>query len=206
MKSAPPAKRLKGNTMLNSFINWIKELIFPLLKIESTTPKIPHGHDRDTHLQIVRADKSYLKYLLFWLWVYAAGLLVGFVAISIVGMMGLSPLVALILIPIKIILVAKLLLMFIVTRISFDLRWYIITDTSITVRQGAWTVREITVSYQNIQNVSVSQGPLERYFGFANLQIDTAGSGGAHTHGKGENPNRAVLRGIINAPKSGIQS
>ncbi|MBK9250230.1 MAG: PH domain-containing protein [Ignavibacteria bacterium] len=58
--------------------------------------------------------------------------------------------------------------MVVVTRISFDLRWYIITDTSITVRQGAWTVREITVSYQNIQNERIA-GLLERYFGFANL-------------------------------------
>lgn len=187
--------------MLNTFIDWIKELVFPLLKIESTTPKIPHGHERDTNLQVLRADKSYLRYLQFWLWVYAAGLLPGIIVLSIVGIMALSPMVELILFPIKIFLIAKLLVMVVVTRISFDLRWYIITDTSITVRQGAWTIREITVSYQNIQNVSVSQGPLERYFGFANLQIDTAGSGGAHAHGKGENPNRAVLRGIINAPQ-----
>ncbi|MBK9250235.1 MAG: PH domain-containing protein [Ignavibacteria bacterium] len=152
-------------------------------------------------MQIVRADKSYLLYLQFWLWVYAAGLLPGIIVLSIVGVMAFSPIIELVLFPIIIILLANLLVMVLVTRISFDLRWYIITDTSITVRQGAWTIREITVSYQNIQNVSVSQGPLERYFGFANLQIDTAGSGGAHAHGKGENPNRAVLRGIINAPQ-----
>ncbi len=120
--------------MLNSFIDWIKELVFPLLKIESTTPKIPHGHERDTNVQVLRADNSYLRYLQFWLWIYAAGLLPGIIVLSIVGIMALSPMVELILFPIKIILIANLLVMVVVTRISFDLRWYIITDTSITVR------------------------------------------------------------------------
>ncbi|MBK9250229.1 MAG: hypothetical protein IPM69_19505 [Ignavibacteria bacterium] len=52
--------------------------------------QIPHGHKRDTNVQVLRADKSYLLYLQFWLMVYAAGLLPGIIVLSIVGIMALS--------------------------------------------------------------------------------------------------------------------
>ncbi len=186
--------------MLNAIIDGVKNLIFPLLKIESTTPKIPHGHEHDKFLQVLRADPAYWKFLLLGWCVYAVAWTSGIVIGEVAALLA-APVFGWVAIPLVILAFVKVVVMFVVTRIDYELRWYIITDTSITVRQGAWTIREITVSYQNIQNVSVSQGPLERYFGFANLQIDTAGSGGAHAHGKGENPNRAVLRGIINAPQ-----
>ncbi len=182
--------------MAESLINFIKNLVFPLLKIDSVSPTIPHGHEKDKFLRILRADSSYWKFLLFcWcsyslLWIIA-------LLIHIVMFLLSASAFAWLAIPITLIILGKIIILLVVTRIDYELRWYIITDTSITVRQGAWTVREITVSYQNIQNVSVSQGPLERFFGFANLQIDTAGSGGKHP--KGANPNKAVLRGITNA-------
>lgn len=186
--------------MGDSLVDFVKNLVFPLLKIESVSPKIPHGHENDKFLRVLRADKSYWNFLLFcWcsyslLWIVALSIHIVLIVLTAPYLMWLAILITLI-------VLAKIIVLFVVTRIDYELRWYIITDTSITVRQGAWTIREITVSYQNIQNVSVSQGPLERYFGFANLQIDTAGSSGAKAHGKGMNPNRAVLRGIVNAPQ-----
>lgn len=186
--------------MAESLVGFVKNLVFPLLKIESVSPKIPHGHENDKFLRVLRADKSYWSFLLFcWcsyslLWIVALSIHVVLIVLTAPYLIWLAILITLI-------VLTKIIVLFVVTRIDYELRWYIITDTSITVRQGAWTIREITVSYQNIQNVSVSQGPLERYFGFANLQIDTAGSSGAKAHGKGMNPNRAVLRGIVNAPQ-----
>jgi membrane protein YdbS with pleckstrin-like domain len=184
--------------MGDSTVAWIKNLVFPLLKIESITPNIPNGHENDKFLRVLRADESYWHYLLLGWWVYAVFWVFG-ICVGIVTTFIVAPLFAWLVIPISFIGLAKSVVLFVVIRIDYELRWYIITDTSITVRQGAWTVREITVSYQNIQNVRVSQGPLERFFGFANLQIDTAGSAGIGAHGKGGSPNQAVLRGIRNA-------
>lgn len=182
--------------MVESLINFVKNLVFPLLKIDSVSPTIPYGHEKDKYLRILRADISYWKFQLFCWCAYSLSWVIALLIHIVMFLLSASAF-AWLAIPITVIILSKIIILLVVTRIDYELRWYIITDTSITVRQGAWTVREITVSYQNIQNVSVSQGPLERFFGFANLQIDTAGSGGKHP--KGANPNKAVLRGITNA-------
>jgi len=68
-------------------------------------------------------------------------------------------------------------------RLDFDKRWYVVTDRSLRVREGIVQVREATVTFANIQNISISQGPLQRALRIADLRVDTAG-GGAATQGK----------------------
>ena len=92
---------------------------------------------------------------------------------------------------------AKIAILYIATRIEYDVRWYIITDRSLLIREGVWVLREITLTFANAQNVRVTQGPLQRWFGFSNIQIDTAGGGGKTEEG-GTVPHHAVLRGIKN--------
>jgi uncharacterized membrane protein YdbT with pleckstrin-like domain len=41
-----------------------------------------------------------------------------------------------------------------------------------------WVIHETTITYENIQNATIHQGPVQRYFGIANLEIRTAGGGG----------------------------
>jgi uncharacterized membrane protein YdbT with pleckstrin-like domain len=61
-------------------------------------------------------------------------------------------------------------------------------------------VREMTVSFANIQDVAVTQGPIERMLGLSNVRVTTAGGGG-HTQNKQAGPNlhQAWFRGIDNA-------
>ena len=37
----------------------------------------------------------------------------------------------------------------------------------------------MTITHANVQNLRVVQGPLQRYFGIASLEVDTAGGGSA---------------------------
>jgi uncharacterized membrane protein YdbT with pleckstrin-like domain len=61
-------------------------------------------------------------------------------------------------------------------------------------------VREMTVTFANIQNISVSQGPVQRLLGIADLRVETAGGGGASDpHHGGQNLHTAWFRGIDNA-------
>jgi uncharacterized membrane protein YdbT with pleckstrin-like domain len=62
-------------------------------------------------------------------------------------------------------------------RLDFDLRWYKVTDRSLRIREGVWFVREMTMSFANIQNISVSQGPIQKYFGVSDLIVQSAGGG-----------------------------
>ena len=88
-----------------------------------------------------------------------------------------------------------------VLRLDYEKRWYVVTDRSLRVREGVTTVREMTVTFANIQNVAVMQGPIQRALGLADLQVETAGGGSAHANQKQIGPNLHVawFRGIDNA-------
>ena len=85
-------------------------------------------------------------------------------------------------------------------RLDFDKRWYVVTDRSLRVREGIIIVREATVTFANIQNISISQGPLQRLLGIADLRVDTAGGGGGAHEQKGfHNLHTTFFRGVNNA-------
>lgn len=88
-----------------------------------------------------------------------------------------------------------------VLRLDYEKRWYVVTDRSLRMREGVATVREMTVTFANIQNVAVMQGPIQRALGLADLQVETAGGGSAHANQKQIGPNLHVawFRGIANA-------
>jgi len=88
-----------------------------------------------------------------------------------------------------------------VLRLNFEKRWYVVTDRSLRIREGVTTVREMTVNFANIQNISISQGPLQRALRIADLRVDTAGGGGGSSQRKerSENLHTAWFRGIDNA-------
>ena len=90
-----------------------------------------------------------------------------------------------------------------VVRLEYEKRWYLVTDRSLRVREGVVTVCEMTVNFANIQNISISQGPVQRLLGIADLRVDTAGGGGGsanvHQHHAVENLHTAWFRGVNNA-------
>lgn len=90
-----------------------------------------------------------------------------------------------------------------VVRLDFDKRWYVVTDRSLRIREGVLTVREMTVTFANIQNIAISQGPLQRLLRIADVRVETAGGGGggrkAGEQAQTENLHTAFFRGIDNA-------
>jgi uncharacterized membrane protein YdbT with pleckstrin-like domain len=54
----------------------------------------------------------------------------------------------------------------------------------------------VTLSYANVQNIEVTQGPLERFFGFKSLIISTAG---ADTTPGAENSHLVTMVGLEQA-------
>jgi uncharacterized membrane protein YdbT with pleckstrin-like domain len=93
-----------------------------------------------------------------------------------------------------------------VLRLDYELRWYMLSDRAIRIREGITTVREKTIALANIQNISIRQGPVQGLFGIADVEVRTAGggsggTGGAHgQRGKGTEPMHiAYFRGVNNA-------
>ncbi len=87
------------------------------------------------------------------------------------------------------------------TRLEYDLRYYIVTDRSLRIRHGVMLINESTFTYANIQNISIQQSPIERIFGIKNLRIETAGGAPANRGNAqvGGNAHNGVLAGIDNA-------
>ena len=88
--------------------------------------------------------------------------------------------------------------------LDWELRWYIVTDRSLRIREGVRKVSEMTMTFDNVQEVSIRQGPVERLFGISNLRVRTAGGGGRANHHEAEGEEKSghigYFRGVDNAP------
>lgn len=91
-----------------------------------------------------------------------------------------------------------------IVRLDYELRWYMLSDRAIRIREGITTVREKTIALANIQNISIKQGPLQRFLGIADVEVNTAGGGGSSSEtdgkkGASEPMHVAYFRGVDNA-------
>lgn len=174
----------------------LKRISFPLLKVEETRPEPPAGHEKDESLRTFRACPAYLQYKLFFWKLYAT--------VWALAVLGASALILAVdarfiflVIPLLLFAAFKAAVLYVVARLDYEMRWYVVTDRSLLIRQGVWIVQEITLTFANAQNVQVKQGPFERLFGFSNVEVDTAGGGGKKNE-PGAQGHRAVLRGLDN--------
>lgn len=99
--------------------------------------------------------------------------------------------------------VVQLPITFMIVRLDFEMRWYLLADRSLRIRDGIIVVREKTMSYANIQNIAIHRNPLQRLFGLATVEVRAAGgggSGGDHTgKGSGSQTHEAKFDGVDNA-------
>ena len=92
-----------------------------------------------------------------------------------------------------------------IVRLDYELRWYMLSDRAIRIREGIVNVREKTIALANVQNIAVRQGPLQRMLGIADVEVKTAGGGGSASemerkkHAGREPMHVAYFRGVDNA-------
>ncbi len=88
-----------------------------------------------------------------------------------------------------------------VRRLDYEMRWYVVTDRSLRIRTGVLGVQELTMSFANLQHVAVTQGPLQRFLGLADVRVQSAGGGGGEGHqsGHGDSLHTATFHSVDNA-------
>jgi len=88
--------------------------------------------------------------------------------------------------------------------LDWEMRWYIVTDRSLRIREGVWRINEMTMTFANVQEVSIRQGPIERLFGISNLRVRTAGGGARVGPNEAQSEEKSghigYFRGVDNAP------
>lgn len=99
--------------------------------------------------------------------------------------------------------VVQMLLTFAIVRLEFEQHWYIVTDRSLRIRTGILRLQESTMSFANIQQVEIRQGPLQRLLGLADVCVRSAGGGdpgeGAQGQRREESLHMGVFAGVSNA-------
>jgi membrane protein YdbS with pleckstrin-like domain len=191
----------------------IRDIVERLLRLPPA-PEPPPGDESSA--RVFRAAPRYFQYRVV-MWCIGTGLLLIGVGIPIVVPVvmlladysrGRAPgslvfIVVTLTALVALFLVLARLLSLAVLRLDYERRWYVVTDRSLRIREGIWIVREITVTFANIQNLAVTQGPIQRVLGLYDLRVDTAGGGGGTAHGGKGSPmtslHAAVFRGIDNA-------
>lgn len=187
-----------------------RQLCEELLRIPGD-PEPPPGDEGTT--ERFRAAPNYYRYLLFLWSVKTGGLLLALIIVEVGPLVALQqtsgrhfPAALLLGLPqiiIGLFLIGRLVGLALV-RLDFEKRWYLVTDRSLRLREGILHVREMTIMFANIQNISISQGPVQRALGIADLRVDTAGgSAPQRRKQKGleqsQSLHTAYFRGVNNA-------
>lgn len=186
-----------------------KRLALRFLKVPPE-PHAPYGSEGS--LKVFRAASGYYRYRLIS-WLIGQSILVltllGVTAALVAGSLAPNAPGAL-----KVALLAGVGLLWLVyavwaflgyatLRLDYEMRWYKVTDRSLRIREGVFHVREITMTFANIQNIAVTQGPLQRYFGIADLEVKNAGGGAMAAQQQQQGTtgilHGGVFRGVDNA-------
>lgn len=173
-------------------------VLVSLFRVPQEPPTLP-GSD----VRAFQPSEGFLRLLKlkFWIALVAIDLLIliGWLAITAASW----PLGAALAIPALLLAVVPDVIAYIAIHLRYDTTWYVMSERSIRIRRGVWVVRETTITFENVQNVKVLQGPVERFFGIGNVVIETAGGSGGSGHGNGhmQGAHVGVIEGLADAPR-----
>ncbi len=165
------------------------------LRVPDSGPSLPDfGSGK---IEVFHPAPGFLKYLKLYFWIVLAlidGLIAGvWLVISInapvLGWFLLGPMLALAIVPD--------IVAYIAIHIRYDTTWYAMNNRALRIRRGVWIVHEMTFTFENVQNVKVVSGPVQRLFGIENLEIETAGSG--ESEQSGSITNKGIIEGVADA-------
>jgi len=142
-------------------------------------------------------DFGFMRYLKFYFWLALLAVDIPLTIGWLVLLLAV-PLLGLVLAPVAwFIIVLPDIVAFIAIHLRYDTTWYIMTDRSLRLRRGIWIIREVTITFENVQNILVRQGPVQRWFGISDLVVLTAGGGVVGPKGEGGQLEGTGHRGLI---------
>ena len=153
-------------------------ILMALLRVPRTPPELPVAPGET--VEAFHPAPGYLRYKRLGMHVFLALLLLGLGVGALVAAAAKGPGLALLVggagIAIWLVLAV---IGHVWIRLLYDTTWYVMNQRSVRLRTGILLVVEQTFTFENVQNVKVTQGPIQRYFGIADVVLDTAGGGGA---------------------------
>ena len=166
-------------------------------------PQAPDGSPES--IRIFRAGRNYYRWrLMVWAMTRLMGFVGAFAGVVFMMSIRIPPSVSMIVLILELLVIGVLILAlpfsYLLQRLNYELRWYIVTDRSLRIRSGIWSVEEITMTFANIQDLRITAGPLQGWLGLADLEVRSAGGGGGDGKpGGGGDSHEARFAGVDNA-------
>jgi membrane protein YdbS with pleckstrin-like domain len=180
-------------------IRGFRALVLAVLKVSAEPPDPPAGSHASVH--VYRAADAYWRYKLIVSLLLTGPVWLGLVVALVAALAAAEPVAVAVVVGMLPAFSLAQLAILVAMRMDFELRYYIVTDRSLRVREGAIIVREMTVTHANVQNIHVAQGPIQRALGIADLVVQTAGGGAAAPgHGAAGSAHALRMAGIRDAP------
>ena len=155
-------------------------------------------------LESFRPAEGFLRYLKFQYWLVLA-IIAGPLALGWIAMLAASPLAISVLTPLAlVVMIVPAAVAYLAIHLRYDSTWYVMTGRSLRIRRGIWIIHETTITFENVQNVEINQGPLQRWFGIADVHVDTAGGSAPQPGKQGAAAalgHRGLIEGIADAPR-----
>lgn len=166
------------------------------------TLPVPPGETMESF----RPSDGFLRYLKFKFWL---GLTAfdGVLTVAYLVLLVAAPLWgAILFLPYLVVAILPDIVAYIAIHLQYDTTWYVMTGRSLRIRRGIWTIHETTITFENVQNVTVNQGPLQRWFGISDVLVETAGGGGKVAQQQqpglaGVAGHRGLIEGIADAQR-----
>ena len=135
-------------------VNAIEQLLLGWLRVPPE-PAPPEGAPGS--LLLFRAGRNYWRWrLLCWAGAQAALLLLVLLPLLALLLRRPHPLLAGLTTLLLLLYPLQALFTFFAQRLDYRLRWYIVTDRSLRIRAGLWSVSETTMTFANIQDLRIT--------------------------------------------------
>jgi len=174
-------------------------LLVDLLRVPADPPTLPAREGE--RLASFRPAEGYLRYRKFYFWIALILIDAVFTALWIATFF-VHWLLGVAMFPVWVLLaIVPDIFAYIAVHVRYDTMWYVHSDRSVRIRRGIWSIHETTITFENVQNVTVRQGPIQRHFGIADVIIETAGGGGAAAGAQGASVGGHIglIEGVGNA-------
>ena len=178
---------MASNTDTDPGLPWAYNGLWGLLSsvfcVPREAPALPSIDDE--RIVARKPSPGFMRYMKFQYWVGISIALLAMLVVSTIVAIAEGGWALVATLAVFALVLVGALIGYLAVHLRFDTTWYVFSDRSMRLRRGLWMIRESTITFENIQNVKVTQGPLQRLFGIANVVVETAGGGNSAGDARG---------------------
>lgn len=142
---------------------------------------------------------GFLQYLKFWFWLVLI-VFDGLIALGWIIIFSVHNAVGLVLLPLFLfVAIVPDIIAYVAIHLRYDTTWYVMSERAMRLRRGVWSITEVTITYENVQNVKVKSGPIQRGFGIKDVIVETAGAGSGNGEQGASVTNQGLIEGVADA-------